>query len=421
MLDIKFIRENLDLVKKGIQSKNGDVDFAEILRLDDLRLKNLTELENLRAERNKANEIIGSKKAKKEDASAEIASMKSISHKIHELDKKVGDIDYDLRKLMLFIPNLADKSVPIGADPKANKLIKEWGKPKKFDFKPKNHLELGEKLGLDMKRGAKVAGSGFYSLKGGAATLERALINLMMGIHIKKGGYIEISPPLTVNRDTMTGTGQIPKLEEDMYRLETEDLFLIPTAEVPVTNLHRDETLKEESMPVKYVAYTPCFRREAGSYGKDTKGLTRVHQFDKVELVKIVKPEDTEAEHEALLKDAESILQLLELPYRVVLLCTGDLSFAGAKCYDLEVWAPGQNAWLEVSSCSHFTDFQARRMNIKFKRKSGGKPELVHTMNASGVALPRLVIALWENFQDKDGNIHYPKALQEYLERFGKL
>jgi seryl-tRNA synthetase len=418
MLDIKFIRENLELVKKSAESKNGKVDFNEILRLDDLHRKHLTELEQLRSERNKANDQIGVKKAKKEDVSQEIASMKAISQKIHELDKIVGDIDYDLRKLLLYIPNVADKDVPIGADPKQNKVIKEWGTPKKFDFKPKNHLELGEKLGLDMKRGAKVAGSGFYNMTGHAARLERALINLMVGYHAKNGGYIEVSPPLTVNRETMTGTGQLPKLEEDMYKLEQEDFFLIPTAEVPVTNLHRDETLKEEVLPIKYVAYTPCFRREAGSYGKDTKGLSRVHQFDKVELVKIVKPEDTEKEHEQLLKDAENILQLLELPYRVVLLCTGDLSFAGAKCYDLEVWAPGQNAWLEVSSCSHFTDFQARRMNIKFKRKSGGKPELVHTMNASGVALPRLVIALWENFQDKDGNIHYPKVLQEYLEKF---
>ncbi len=417
MLDIKFIRENLEEVKKGVESKNVVINFDEILALDQVYRKELAELESLRAEQNKANDLIGQKKAKKEDAKPEIETMKAISQKIHEYNAKVGGISSELREKLLYIPNIPSKDAPVGADPSANKVIKEWGKPKKFDFKAKNHVELGETLGLDMKRGAKIAGSGIYLMTGHAAKLERTLINLMMGHHAKNNGYLEVCPPLLVNRETITGTGQLPKLEEDMYRLEPEDFFLIPTAEVPVTNIHKGETLKEADLPIKYVSFTPCFRREAGSYGKDTKGLSRVHQFDKVELVKFVKPEDSEKEHELLLKDAEGILQMLELPYRVVLLSTGDLSFAGHKCYDLEVWAPGQNAWLEVSSCSNFTDFQARRIGIKFKRDKG-KPEFVHTLNASGVALPRLVIALWENYQDKKGNINYPNVVKEALEKF---
>jgi len=417
VLDIKFIRENLEEVKKGVESKNVVINFDEILALDQVYRKELAELESLRAEQNKANDLIGQKKAKKEDAKPEIETMKAISQKIHEYNAKVGGISSELREKLLYIPNIPSKDAPVGADPSANKVIKEWGKPKKFDFKAKNHVELGETLGLDMKRGAKIAGSGIYLMTGHAAKLERTLINLMMGHHAKNNGYLEVCPPLLVNRETITGTGQLPKLEEDMYRLEPEDFFLIPTAEVPVTNIHKGETLKEADLPIKYVSFTPCFRREAGSYGKDTKGLSRVHQFDKVELVKFVKPEDSEKEHELLLKDAEGILQMLELPYRVVLLSTGDLSFAGHKCYDLEVWAPGQNAWLEVSSCSNFTDFQARRIGIKFKRDKG-KPEFVHTLNASGVALPRLVIALWENYQDKKGNINYPNVVKEALEKF---
>jgi len=416
MLDIKFIRTNLDAVKKGVAAKNVTIDFDEILALDDVRRKTITEAESLRAEQNKANEIISAKLRKKESAGDEIESMKSISHKIKEFELKMGDIDSELTKKLLFIPNIPEKSVPIGTNPAQNKVIKEVGVPKKHTFKAKNHVELGEKLGLDMGTGSKIAGSGFYLLKGHAARLERALINLMLDTQTKNNGYTEVCPPLLVNRETITGTGQLPKLEEDMYRLPEEDLFLIPTAEVPVTNIHRDETLAESELPKKYAAYTPCFRREAGSYGKDTKGLTRVHQFDKVELVKFVKPEDSPAEHEALLKDAESILTALELPYRVVLLCSGDMSFAAAKCYDLEVWSPGLEKWLEVSSCSNFGDFQARRINAKFKRAAGGKPELLHTLNSSGLALPRVVIALWENFQDEAGNIHYPKTLQKYLE-----
>ncbi len=416
MLDIKFIRTNLDAVKKGVASKNVTIDFDEILVLDDARRKVITETETLRAEQNRANDIISAKLRKKESAETEIASMKSISHKIHDLDVKMGGIDKILAIKLLYVPNIPDSTVPNGSNPTQNKVIKEVGVPKKHTFKAKNHVELGEKLGLDMGTGSKIAGSGFYLLKGHAARLERALINLMLDIHTKNDSYTEVCPPLLVNREAITGTGQLPKLEEDMYRLFHEDFFLIPTAEVPVTNIHRDETLAESELPKKYAAYTPCFRREAGSYGKDTRGLTRVHQFDKVELVKFVKPEDSEAEHELLLKDAESILQALELPYRAVLLCSGDMSFAAAKCYDLEVWAPGLGKWLEVSSCSNFKDFQARRINAKFKRAAGGKPELLHTLNSSGLALPRVVIALWENFQDEKGDIHYPKALQKYLE-----
>jgi len=417
MLDLKYIRENLDSVKAGVSAKKVSIDFDAVIKFDDERRKILLEVEQLKAERNKANELIGAKKAKKEDASAEITAISTISQKIKELDKKMGDIQSKLTKITLNIPNIPDNDVPEG-DEKANELVRSWGNPRKFDFQAKDHIELGGKLGLELKRGAKIAGSGFYALKGAAATLERALINLMLGHHIKNNGYTEICPPLLANRETMTGTGQLPKMEEDMYGLKDEDFFLIPTAEVPVTNFHRDEILQELDLPTRYVAYTPCYRREAGSYGKEVKGLTRLHQFDKVELVKFVKPEESEREHEELLEEVEGILQMLELPYRVVKLATGDLSFAAAKCYDLEVWAPGLETWLEVSSCSNFRDFQARRMNIRLKRMKGGKPELVHTLNASGLALPRLVIALWENYQDKDGNVNYPPVLQEYLEKF---
>ena len=417
MLDIKFIREHLEEVKKGVANKKVAINFDEILALDQTYRKELAELESFRSEQNKANDQISQKKAKKEDASMEITSMKSISQKVKEYNIKVGGISDEIAKKLLYIPNIPSKDTPIGPPETANKVVKTWGDPKKFDFKPKNHQEIGEKLGLDMKKGAKLTGSGFYTMIGHAAKLERVLLNIMLGHHTKNNGYIEVSPPHIVNRETITGTGQLPKLEDDMYRLEQEDFFLIPTAEVPVTNLYRGETLKEEDLPIKHVAFTPCFRREAGSYGRDTKGLSRVHQFDKVELVKFVKPEDSEAEHEELLKEAEGVLQMFGLPYRVLLLSTEDLSFAAHKCYDIEVWAPGQGTWLEVSSCSNFTDFQSRRIGIKVKRKEGGKPELVHTLNASGVALPRLVIALWENYQTENGSVEYPEVIKEMLEK----
>jgi len=328
----------------------------------------------------------------------------------------VGGIDEEIANIMANVPNIPDKSTPDGFGTKANKLAREWGKTAKLPFKPKDHIELGAKLGwFSFERAAKLTGSGFALFQGQGARLVRALMNMMVDLHAKKHGYQEIWPPALVNRASMTGTGQLPKMEEDMYRLKDEDYFLIPTAEVPVSNIHRDEVLDEKKLPIKYVAYSPCFRREAGSYGKDTRGLSRVHQFDKVELVKFVKPEDSLDELESLVQDAEEVLQLLELPYRVLLLCAGDLSFSAAKCYDIEVHAPGMDKWFEVSSCSTFGDFQARRMNIKYKSAKDGKQNFVHTLNGSGVAFARTILCLLENHQQADGSIKIPDALKKYL------
>lgn len=417
MLDLGFIRDNQDRVRQALKIRAPKLDFDAFLSLDASRREALQEVESLRAEKNKANDKITLLLKEKKDPKETIASMKSISQKIDEFDKKVGEFETKLREILLIIPNLPHSSVDFGADSSQNKEISRWGEPKKHSFKPKEHTEIGESLGLfDGARASKLSGSGFALYKGLGARLQRALVQFMLDTHIKQHGYVEWSPPFMVNRQSMTGTGQLPKFEEDMYRLKDDDLFLVPTAEVPITNIHRDEILKEEELPVKYTAYTPCFRREAGSYGKDTKGLVRIHQFDKVELVKFTRPEDSYDEHEKLLKDAEKILQLLGLSYRVVRLCSGDMGFAAAKCYDIEAWAPGLNRWLEVSSVSNFEDFQARRANIKFKRKSGGKTEFVHTLNGSGLALPRVVIALLENNQNADGSVLIPEALRPYLD-----
>ena len=332
----------------------------------------------------------------------------------------MGEVDQKIANFTYSIPNIPDKSVPVGG-PDSNKIVRSWGKIPTFDFNPRNHIELCEILGIiSFGIAAKITGSNFVLYMGQGARLERALINFMLDLHTKKHGYKEVFPPFLVNRRSMTGTGQLPKLEEDMYRLKDDDLFLIPTAEVPVTNIHANDVLDEDKLPIYYTAYTACFRREAGSYGKDTKGLIRVHQFDKVELVKFVKPEASSDEHEKLLKDAEEVLQLLNLPYRVILLATGDISFSAAKCYDIELYAPGTDAYLEVSSCSNFTDFQARRANIRFKpaNRQTGKPanQFVHTLNGSGVALARLVVAILENYQNKDGSVNIPKALIPYMD-----
>ena len=415
MLDLKFIKDNPDQVLKGVKSKGSDLSLDELLGQDEKRRQFLQEAETLKHARNKANDEISALKRSGQDASANIDAMKSISQKIGELDGKVGDIEKKILEILLRIPNLPHVSVPLGS-PKDNQVIKEWGQKPAFGFTPKTHMELGESLGyFSFARAGKISGSGFALFTGPGARLERALINFMMDFHAAKHGYTEVLPPYLVNAVSMTGTGQLPKLEEDMYRLKDDDLFLIPTAEVPVTNIHRDEILEEDHLPVKYVAYSGCFRREAGSYGKDTKGLTRVHQFDKVELVKLAHPEKSFEELEALRRDAEEVLELLGLPYRVLLLASGDMSFSASKCYDLEVWAPGTGKWLEVSSCSNFTDFQARRMNIRYRPKGGGKPALVHTLNASGVALPRTMIAILENFQQADGTVVLPKVLEPYL------
>lgn len=417
MLDLSFIREHKDEIREALKIRAPKLDFDGFLAMDAERRTLSQELDGLRAQKNKANDQITLLLKEKKDPKETIASMKSISQKIGEFEVKVAEFDQKVRDIQLVIPNLPHKSVKPGTDSTQNVEVSHWGTPKKHAFKPKEHTEIGQELGLfDMAVGAKLSGSGFALYKGVGARLERALINFMLDVHTRQHGYLEFWPPFLVTRATMTGTGQLPKFEEDLYRLKDDDLFLIPTAEVPVTNVHRDDVLKEEDLPLKYTAYTPCFRREAGSYGKDTKGLVRVHQFDKVELVKFTKPETSYEEHETLLKDAEKILQLLEIPYRVMQLCSGDMGFSAAKCYDIEAWAPGLGRWLEVSSVSNFEDFQARRANIRFKRKATGKSEYVHTLNGSGLALPRVVITLLENYQNADGSVLVPEALRPFMD-----
>lgn len=444
MLDIKFIRENLDAVKKSIKERGLKLDLQSLVNLDDSRRKASSELEGLRTEKNKANDEISALLKAKKDAKKKIASMKTTAERIDRLEGELKKINAELDKSLLAVPNIAHSSVPVG-DASCKETVRSWGELPKFDgstqpslaasltinperakrvervdFKPLTHIEIAQHLDIiDFVRAAKISGSNFILYKGWGARLERALINFMLDLHTKKHGYTEVFPPFVVNRMSMTGTGQLPKLEEDMYRLKDDDLFLIPTAEVPVTNIFRDEILNEEDLPIYYTAYTACFRREAGSYGKDTKGLIRVHQFDKVELVKFVKPENSYDELERLVRDAEEVLQLLGLPYRVSMLPTGDLSFAASKCYDLEAYAAGIGQWLEVSSCSNFESFQARRANIKFRRRTQegvGRTEFIHTLNGSGIALARTVVAILEDYQQKDGSVIIPQALRPYLD-----
>jgi len=417
MLDLKFIRENRDRVSFAIVHKHEKVDLDQLLLADEERRKLIAEADSLKQERNKASSLIPQLKREGKDPQKELARMKEISDKISSLDTELREIETQIDYLLLRIPNLPHASVPVGDDDSANLVVREWGERPQFNFQPRPHWELGELHGIiDLPRSAKISGSNFALFIGLGARLERALISFMLDLHTKQHGYKEIWPPHIVTRQTMTGTGQLPKLEEDMYRCEVDDLFLIPTAEVSVTNLHREEILKAEDLPIYYTAYTPCYRREAGTYGRDTKGLIRVHQFDKVELVKFVRPETSYDELEKLVGNAEKVLQLLELPYRVSLLCTGDLSFAAAKCYDLEVWTPGVGKYLEVSSCSNFEEFQARRMNIRYRPQPGARLEFVHTLNGSGLALPRTVIGILENYQTEKGNIRIPRVLQPYLD-----
>ncbi len=416
MLDIKFIRENSEFVKKELAKKKVPSEIIDqVLSFDLERRKFIKEVDNLKSMRNDANDQITKAKQQGKPVGKIIEGMKTVSQKIGDLDDSVGEVDKGMVKILSSIPNLPHSSVPVGSDASANQVVREWGKKPVFGFQPKDHMELAQKLGwISFERGAKLTGSGFILYQNQGAKLIRALMNMMLDLHIEKHGYQEVWPPALVNRASMTGTGQLPKMEDDMYRLKDEDLFLIPTAEVPVTNIYRDETLNEKDLPIKLTAYSPCFRREAGSYGKDTKGLSRVHQFDKVELVKFVRPQDSLNELESLVLNAEAVLQLLELPYRVVMLCTGDLSFAAAKCYDLEVYAPGSDKWFEVSSCSMFENFQARRMNIKYKTKDG-KTEFVHTLNGSGVAFARTILCLLENHQQADGSIRFPEVFKKYM------
>ncbi len=415
MLDLKFIREHPDLVKDGIQKKGEMGDVEKILELDARRRAILQKVEQLKHKRNDLSKQVSQLKKQGKSADEVIAETRSIGQEIKNLDEELKEIQAALQAELDRIPNLPHSSVPVGKDAADNVVVRAWGKMPEFDFEISNHLKIAERLDiLDFQRGSKISGRGFPVYNGKGAQLERALINLMLDTHINDHGYREIFPPFLVNRESMYGTGQLPKLEDDMYFVERDDLFLIPTAEVPVTNLHRDEILNMEQLPVKYCAYTACFRREAGSWGKDTRGFLRVHQFNKVELVKIVPPENSYDELEQLLKDACRILEMLGIPYRVVELCTGDLSFAAAKCYDIEVWSPAEKRWLEASSCSNFEDFQARRMNLRFRRSSNSRPEYPHTLNGSGLATSRLMVALLENYQTDEGSVMVPEPLRRY-------
>jgi len=416
MLDFKFIRQNPELVQQALTNKREKADLEKLLACDKQRRALLQEADELKATRNRTSKEIAELKRSGQDAQAAIAEMQRVGDRIKALDEKIKALDQELHDILVWIPNIPHPTAPVGQSEEDNVEIKTWGEAAERDFQPKPHWEIAEDLNIvDFARGAKLSGSSFVSYKGAGAKLERALINFMLELHVEKHGYTEISPPFVVNRESMFSTGQLPKLEEDMYFVGEDDLFLIPTAEVPVTNLHRDEILKENDLPVFYTAYTPCFRREAGAHGKDTRGLIRIHQFDKVEMVKFVRPETSYDELEKLLHDAEEVLQRLELPYRVIELCTADLSFAAAKCYDIEVWAPGLNRWLEVSSCSNFEAFQARRGNIRYRREDTGKPDFVHTLNGSGLALPRTVIAILENYQTDEGTVVVPEVLREFM------
>jgi len=417
MLDLRFIRSNLDKVKDMLAKRGYDLDMSEFEELDKKRREIITEIESLRAKRNELNNQISQKKKKGEDADELIKEMKEVSLKIKDKEKKLPEIEEKFNQFLLLIPNIPHESVPVGKDENDNQVVRYWGKKPEFSFDPLPHWEIGEKLGiLDFKRAAKLSGSRFALYRGAGAKLERALINFMLDIHTKEHGYTEILPPFLVNSNCMTGTGQLPKFKEDLFKVEDWNLYLIPTAEVPLTNIHREETLTENELPKYYVAYTPCFRSEAGSYGKDVRGLIRQHQFNKVELVKLTKPEDSFEELEKLTKDAEEILRRLNLHYRVVCLCTGDLGFSSAKTYDLEVWLPGQGLYREISSCSNCTDFQARRAGIRFRRKGKKGSEFVHTLNGSGIAVGRTVVAILENYQQEDGSVLIPEALRPYMD-----
>ena len=418
MLELRFIRENIELVKENIKRRgisNSKIDA--FIDIDQKRREQLSEVESLRNKRKTASQEIAILKKNNAEADHLVEEMRLVSSRIKGLETSLSTIEAELNEIVMETPNLCHESVPFGTDDSENIEIRKWGTVPEFSFTPKAHWELGEDAGtLDFKRAAKLSGARFALLKGFASRLERALINFMLDLHTQKHGYTEVLPPFLVNSASMTATGQLPKFEEDLFRAKDWDLYLIPTAEVPVTNIHRDETLSPDELPIKYCAYTPCFRSEAGSYGKDTKGLIRQHQFNKVELVKFTTPETSNEELESLLADAEEVLQLLELPYRVVVLCSGDLGFSATKTYDIEVWLPAQNTYREISSCSNFLDFQARRGGIRYRPKGEKKSALVHTINGSGLAVGRTLAAIFENCQQEDGSIKLPKVLEPYFE-----
>lgn len=416
MLDLKWIRDNPQLVTDGAAKKNVQVDVNALLELDQQRRELITRTEELKKQRNELSAQVGKMLKAGENADAIKEQVRVIGDEAAAHSARLTEMDSEVQDRLWHIPNIPHASVPEGRDETANVVVREWGEKPKFDFQPKPHWELGEALNIiDFNAGAKVSGSGFIVYRGQGARLQRALIDFMLNMHTDHHGYTEIRPPYLVSRDSMTGTGQLPKFEEDAYKIQDEDLFLIPTAEVPVTNLCRESILSGRDLPIKMTAYTPCFRREAGSYGREGRGITRIHQFDKVELVKLVAPETSFDELESLLGEAEAVLQALGLHYRVVEICTGDLGFSNCKQYDLEVWAPGMDMYLEVSSCSNFTDYQARRAGIRFRREDKAKPEFVHTLNGSALALPRTIIAILEQLQESDGSIRLPEILAPQL------
>ncbi len=417
MLDARFIRENLEMVEMRLRTRGAGVDLGQFKALDERRRDLLQESETLKAERNRVSRIIGQAKDKTESSiQAQINTMHEVSQRIKVLDEELRGADEALQELLLTTPNIPHATTPVGFSEADNLEVRKWGEIPTFPFIPKPHWEIGEALDiLDFERGAKLTGARFTLYKGAGARLERSLINFMLDLHTEEHKYIEMLPPFMVNRESMIGTGQLPKFEEDLFHMEGVDFFLIPTAEVPVTNIHRGEILKGSELPISYTAYTPCFRKEAGSYGKDTRGLIRQHQFNKVELVKFASPDTSYDELAGLLDNAEEVLRRLGLPYRVVELCTGDIGFSAAKTFDIEVWLPGQNCYREISSCSNFEDFQARRAGIRFRTDDKAKPEFVHTLNGSGLAVGRTVVAILENFQQADGSVLIPEVLHPYM------
>lgn len=415
MLDLKFMRENREKVEEMLKNRGSDLTLDEFVKLDKERREILSEVEALKNKRNNESAEIAKLKKEKKDASELIKAMGEVSAKIKELDEKLAELDEKIRYIQMTIPNKLSDTTPIGKSEDDNVEIRRWGTPRKFDFEPKPHWEIGEKLGiLDFERGAKLSGSRFVLYRGGAARVERALINFMLDLHTEKHGYTEHITPFMVNREICEGTGQLPKFEEDMYRTD-DDMFLISTSEITMTNIHRQEILEEKDLPKYYTAYSPCFRREAGSYGKDVKGIIRVHQFNKVEMVKLATPETSYDELEKMVDNAEEVLRILNLPYRVISLCSGDIGFGSAKTYDVEVWLPSQNKYREISSCSNCEDFQARRMGLKYRPNGSNKSEFVHTLNGSGLAVGRTLVAIMENYQQEDGSFLIPDALVPYM------